>query len=95
MFRFMIRDLLWLTIVVATVLCGIIQCRVRDVENAKLRTRNTSVADERDSLKWQLDSVSELISGEGFKLDSCDRFVEFTGPFVSGKKTLRITKVIP
>ena len=48
MFRFTIRDVLWLTVVVAFAVLWGMEMRQRGVENAELRAANTRLLQERD-----------------------------------------------
>src|SRR4051812_6568455 len=56
MFRFTIRDMLWLTALTAVGIGWWLELRHRGPENVKLRDENWRLAQERDVVKYQLDS---------------------------------------
>jgi len=56
MFRFTIRDVLWLTVVVAMGFGWWPELKNRGPENMKLRDENVRLVQERDAVRHQLDS---------------------------------------
>ena len=69
MFRVTIRDLLWLTVVVAVSVGWWAELRNRGPENTKLRAENARVVKERDTANWQLDAGVRVLAKRGVKLE--------------------------
>jgi len=74
MFRFTIRDVLWLMVVVGMGIALV-------MENSLSRTQKAKLAHQRDLLKWQLESTEELLSDRGVKLTLEDSGVSIEGNF--------------
>jgi hypothetical protein len=78
MFKFNIRDLLWLTAIVAVSLGWWLERR-------SLLSLNEQTVGERDIAKFQLESITELMSDAGFKVEKAENSVRIDGPFQDGK----------
>ena len=75
MFRFTIRDVLWLTVVVAFAVLWAMEMRQRSIENAELRQINKRLLQERDAaLGSRLSLMPERAK------DSRVKFREFEPP---------------
>ena len=74
MFRFTIRDVLWLTVVVALG-CG---------WWLQWHSQHDALHAERNKLKWQLKSTAYLLEQQNIKLDAGDTKVEISGAVRSG-----------
>jgi hypothetical protein len=75
MFRFTIRDVLWLTVVVAFAVLWAMEMRQRGVENAELRQINRRLLQERDAA--QRSRLSLMPQREK---DRSVKFREFVSP---------------
>ena len=75
MFRFTIRDVLWLTVVVAFAVLWAMEMRQRGVENAELRQINKRLLQERDAA--QRSRLSLMPQREK---DRSVKFREFVSP---------------
>ena len=64
MFRFTIRDVLWLTVVVAFAVLWGMEMRQRGVENAELRETNSRLLQERDAAVSRRLSLMPLVERE-------------------------------
>jgi hypothetical protein len=65
MFRFTIRDVLWLTVVVAFAVLWGMEMRQRSLENAELRETNKRLMQERDAALSSRLSLMPLREKEG------------------------------
>jgi hypothetical protein len=81
MFRFAIRDLLWLTALAAVGCAWWSEMRNRGPENTRLRVENARLAKERDRVKWQLDSSVNLLAQRGVRLEYRENSVQVRGDF--------------
>jgi len=77
MFRFTIRDVLWLMVVVGLGVGWWIQ-------NTKQRQALLSAQAKADDLGWKIDFCEELLADFGIKLRHEDNRVEATGDFPDG-----------
>ena len=68
MLRFSIRDVLWLTVVVALAVGWWLELRNRGPENVKLRAENARLVSERDTANWQLESSASVLKKRGLSL---------------------------
>ena len=68
MFRFTIRDVLWLMVVVAMGCVWWLELRNRGPENVKLKAENARLTSERDTAKWQLESSVAVLKKRGLSL---------------------------
>ena len=68
MFRFTIRDVLWLTALVAVCACWWLELRNRGPENVKLRAENARLISERDTAKWEFESCAKVLMKRGLSL---------------------------
>jgi hypothetical protein len=84
MFRFTIRDVLWLTVVVAMGVGWCMEYEKRGPANVKLQKENAELIQQRDSLKWQLKSATKILANKGITLESNDRSVHFRSGDWSG-----------
>ena len=92
MFKFSIRDVLWVFLVLGIVLAFTVKTRKQNEEMDKLKAVTAHIDDTRDSLIWQLVSTAEIVKHAGFALTSDDDRVELIGPFplYGRKRTLGV-----
>jgi hypothetical protein len=81
MFRFAIRDLLWLTALAAVGAAWWSEMRNRGPENTRSRVENARLAKECDRVKWQLDSSVKLLAHRGVRLEYRENSVQVRGDF--------------
>jgi hypothetical protein len=84
-FRFTIRDVLWLTVVVAT---GVGWWVERRSERAALSSANARA----DELEWKLKGCRDMFAEIGFELQVSDSSIHVSGNFPDGSASKGITQ---
>src|SRR5262245_32262894 len=72
MFRFTIRDVLWLMVVVALAVGWWLELKNRGPENTKLKAENLHLVKELDVAKWQLEESASLLKDFGIEISYGD-----------------------
>jgi hypothetical protein len=66
MFRFTIRDLLWLTVVVAFAVLWLMEYRQRGLENVELRAEKARLVQELERTNGGLEAARYFLNSNGF-----------------------------
>src|SRR5262245_11479601 len=97
MFRFTIRDVLWLMVVVALAVGWWLELKNRGPENTKLKAENLHLVKELDVAKWQLEEGASLlkdfgieISYRGYAVDASDGKVRLSSVKESDREQFRV-----
>src|SRR6478672_7153098 len=93
MLRFTIRDLLWLTAVIAVALLLARQQRTHHQEMEALKAKNEQLIAESDGLQWQLMHSNDELKAEGFIVQSDNKRFQVTGPSKHGFDSVTITRI--
>jgi hypothetical protein len=93
MFRFQIRDLLWLTVVVAVALLFAIERHAHRKNREALNARNEQTAIQRDGLEWRLMHAEDFMKEAGYTLVCDDKHIQAVGPFPHGEESVTITRI--
>ena len=93
MFRFTIRDVLWLTVVVALAVMVAVERRTHRKETETLKASHEQTSIEREGFRWQLMHATDELESQGFIWKSDDKQFELVGPFSQGYDRVRITRI--
>jgi hypothetical protein len=92
--KFSIRDICWITTLVAVALLLLLERWRHDGEIERMQANTQEAEQQHNSLQWQLVSAADILEDAGYKIESDDECVEVTGPFPQGHVGVEIAKVI-
>src|SRR5262245_43725166 len=93
MFRFTIRDVLWLMVVVAMSVMVAVERRTHHKETEALKANHEQTSIEREGFRWQLMHATDELESQGFKWKSDNKQFELVGPFSQGYDSVKITRI--